>query len=55
VNAKSFQLEELVWKMILPMRTRDIKFGKWSTSWEGPFRVVGIVLSNVYFVETLEG
>jgi hypothetical protein len=38
VNAKSFQVGDLVWK-VLPLRSRDHKFGKWSPSWEGPFRV----------------
>jgi hypothetical protein len=30
VREKSFQIEELVWKMILPLGSRDRKFGKWS-------------------------
>jgi hypothetical protein len=30
-------------------------FGKWSPNWEGPYKVVGIVPKNAYFVETLEG
>jgi hypothetical protein len=40
--------------MILPLRARSGKFGKWSPSWEGPFRVIWVVLSNAYFVEDLE-
>jgi hypothetical protein len=44
-----------VWKMILPLGTKHNKYGKWSPGWEGPFRVVGIVPKNAYFVETLEG
>jgi hypothetical protein len=44
-----------VWKMILPLGTKHNKYGKWSPGWEGPFRVVGIVPGNAYFVETLEG
>jgi hypothetical protein len=35
--------------------TRSNKFGKWSLSWEGPYRVTGIVPGNLYFMETLEG
>jgi hypothetical protein len=39
----------------LPLGSRDNKFVKWSPSWEGPYRVVGIVPGNAYFLETLEG
>jgi hypothetical protein len=31
---KSFQVGDLVWKMILPIGSRSIKFGKWSPNWE---------------------
>jgi hypothetical protein len=55
VREKSFQIRDLVWKMILPLKARDNKFGKWSLSWEGPYRVVGIVPRNMYFMEDLEG
>jgi hypothetical protein len=55
VKEKSFQVRELVWKTILPLDTCDHKFGKWSLSWEGPYKMVRIVLENAYFVETLEG
>jgi hypothetical protein len=41
--------------MILLLGTRSGKFGKWSASWEGPFRVIRVVPSNSYFVEDLEG
>jgi hypothetical protein len=55
VKEKLFQVGELVWKTILPLGTRDNKFGKWSPSWEVPYRVVSVVPGNSYFVETLEG
>jgi hypothetical protein len=55
VTEKSFQVGDLVWKMILLLGTRSDKFGKWSPSWEGPFKVIRVVLSNAYFVEDLEG
>lgn len=35
--------------------TKDNKFGKWSPSWEGPYRVVEIVPENSYFVQALQG
>jgi hypothetical protein len=55
VVEKLFQVGDLVWKMILPLGTRSGKFGKWSPSWEGPFRVIRIVSGNAYFIEDLEG
>jgi len=36
VKSKSFQVGELVWKIILPLGTKSNKFGKWLPSWEGP-------------------
>lgn len=51
---RTFQIGELVWKTILPLGSRDQKFGKWSPSWKGPFKVIGIVPGGAYFVETLE-
>jgi hypothetical protein len=32
VVEKSFQVGDLVWKMILPLGTQSCKFGKWSPS-----------------------
>jgi hypothetical protein len=55
VMEKSFQVGDLVWKMILPLGTRSGKFGKWSPSCEGPFRVIWVVLGNSYFMEDFEG
>ena len=55
VKEKSFQIGDLVWKTILPAVVKNNKFGKWSPNWEGPFKVVGIVHGNAYFVEDLQG
>jgi hypothetical protein len=55
VREKSFQIGELVWKTILPLGTKDNKFGKWSPSWEGPYKVVEILPGNSYFVQSLQG
>jgi hypothetical protein len=33
VKSKSFRVEDLVWKTILPLRNKDRKFGKWSPNW----------------------
>ena len=55
VKAKSFQVGELVWKTILPLGTKSNKFGKWSPSWEGPFKIVKVIFENSYMVETMQG
>jgi hypothetical protein len=55
VREISFQVGELVRKMILPLGTWDNRSGKWSPSWEGPFKVVSIVPGDAYFIETPEG
>jgi hypothetical protein len=55
VVEKSLQVGDLVWKTILPLGTRSSKFGKWSPSWEGPFRVIRVVPGNACFMDDLEG
>ena len=55
VNLKNFQVGDLVWKVILPIGSRDRKFGKWSPSWEGPFRITRVVPRNSYLVESIQG
>ena len=32
LKAKSFLVGDLVWKTVLPLRSKDRKFGKWSQS-----------------------
>ena len=32
VKLKNFQIGDLVWKVILPIGSKDRKFGKWSPS-----------------------
>jgi hypothetical protein len=54
-HGKSFQVGDLVRKMILPLGTQSSKFGKWSPSWEGLFKVIRVVPGNAYFMENLEG
>ena len=46
VKGKSFQVGDLVWKTILPFGMKSNKFGKWSPSWEGPYRVVKVIFGN---------
>jgi hypothetical protein len=55
VKAKSFQVGDLVWKTILPLRNKDRKFEKWSPSWEGPYKVKQVMSGNAYLLQTLHG
>jgi hypothetical protein len=55
VKAKSFQVGDLVWKTILPLRNKDQKFEKWSPSWEGPYKVKQVISGNTYLLQTLQG
>ena len=55
VKAKSFDQGDLVWKLVLPIGTKDPKFGKWSPTWEGPYKISRCVPRNIYILETLEG
>ena len=40
VKIKSFLVEDLVWKTILPLWVKSNKFGKWSPSWEWPYKII---------------
>jgi hypothetical protein len=42
VVEKSFQVRDIVWKMILPLGTQSGKFGKWSPSWEDRLELSGL-------------
>ena len=54
VKIKTFAQGELVWKLILPIGTKSLKFGKWSSTWEGTFRINQCVPGIAYILETLE-
>src|ERR1041385_5414148 len=55
VKLKNFQIGDVVWEVILPIVSKDRKFGKWSPSWEGPFKINRIVPGNSYLVESIQG
>jgi hypothetical protein len=55
VKRKSFQVGELVWKIILPIGSKNNQFGKWSPNWDGPYKVIKIIFGNSYLLETLQG
>jgi hypothetical protein len=55
VNIIEFSQGDLVWKLIMPTGSRDQKYGKWSPTWKGPYRISQCVPGNAYILETLEG
>ena len=54
VKAKAFSIEELVWKVILPMDRKNRVLGKWSPKWEGPFQILQIFSNDAYEIEELD-
>ena len=54
VKAKTFDQGDLVWKLILPIVTKDPKFDKWSPTWEGPYKISRYIPGNAYILETLK-
>ena len=48
VKYKSFKINDLVWKVILPMDKNCREYRKWSPKWEGPFKVVRVFSGNAY-------
>ena len=55
VRIKSFQVGDLIWKTILPLGMKSNKFGKWSPSWEGPYKIIKVISGNSYMMETMQG
>jgi hypothetical protein len=55
VKEKSFQVRDLIWKMILPIGSRSSKFGKWSPNWERPYRIEEVISGNSYMVQSIQG
>ncbi|XP_058746025.1 uncharacterized protein LOC131618886 [Vicia villosa] len=54
VKGKTFVINNLLWKAILPMDKKNKALGKWSPHWEGPFRILKAFSNNAYEVEELE-
>jgi hypothetical protein len=55
VKEKLFQIGNLVWKTILPIRSKSNTFGKWSPNWEGPYRIKEVIPGNSYTVQSVQG
>ncbi|XP_016191809.1 uncharacterized protein LOC107632654 [Arachis ipaensis] len=54
IKEKSFDIGELVLKVILPMEKKSKFLGKWSHTWEGPFQVIGTYSGNAYQIKDIE-
>jgi hypothetical protein len=55
VKEKSFWVRDLVWRTTLPIGSRSSKFRKWSSNWEGLYRIEEVVLGNSYMVQSIHG
>jgi hypothetical protein len=55
VKEKSFQIGDLVWRTILPIVLKSNKFKKWSSNWEGQYRIEEVVPRNSYMVKSTQG
>ncbi|XP_058774416.1 uncharacterized protein LOC131648699 [Vicia villosa] len=53
VKGETFIINDLVWKVILPMDKKNKALGKWSPHWEGPFRILEAFSNNAYEIEEL--
>ncbi|XP_050908265.1 uncharacterized protein LOC127121878 [Lathyrus oleraceus] len=53
VKIKTFFLDDLVWKVILPMDRKDTALGKWSPKWEDPFQILQVFSNGAYEIEEL--
>lgn len=55
VKIKTFELGDLVWRVILPLGSKDPDVGKWSPNWEGPYQIHQVLGKNVYRLKDLKG
>jgi hypothetical protein len=53
VKEKSFQVRDLVWKMILPIGSKSNKLEKWSPNWEELYRIEEVIPENSYMVHSV--
>ena len=51
VKNKQFFEGDLVWKVKLPIGSKDSKFGKWSPNWEGPYWIKRCGLVMLIFLK----
>lgn len=52
---KGFVEGDQVWKTILPFGSKDLRYGKWSPNWEGPFVVSEVYPGGPYKLISIQG
>ncbi|CAL2247353.1 unnamed protein product [Prunus armeniaca] len=55
VKNKSFEEGEIVWKVVLPLRTHIAGYGKWSPTWEGLFIIKQVLGFGAYKLQDRDG
>jgi hypothetical protein len=55
VKEKLFQVRDLIWKAILPIKSKSNKFEKWSPNWVGPYRIEEVIPKNSYMIHSIQG
>ncbi|XP_028056944.1 uncharacterized protein LOC114260943 [Camellia sinensis] len=45
----------IVWKIILPLGSKDPNLGKWSPNWEGLFKIYKVLKGGAYHLASIEG
>ena len=55
VKVKSFCVGDFVWKMALPIRDKNPRYGKWSTNWKGPFVIGQMLRGSAYHLSDIDG
>ena len=51
VKKKSFQIEDFVWKVILPMNKKSKNLVKWSPNWDWPYVIEKVLSGNAYAIQ----
>ncbi|BFG20981.1 hypothetical protein CerSpe_072550 [Prunus speciosa] len=55
VKQKTFAEGDLVWRAVLPIGTKDPRFGKFSPNWEGPFIIERILGRGAFQLKDRDG
>ena len=55
VKRKQFVEGDIIRKAILPIRTKDHRFSKWSPNWEGPYIVSQVIYGGAYRLVDMQG
>ncbi|XP_021809645.1 uncharacterized protein LOC110753106 [Prunus avium] len=55
VKQKTFAEGDLVWRAVLPIGTKDPRFGKFSPNWEGPFIIERILARGAFQLRDRDG